>query len=132
VIAELVTAAVLLPHVSGAYNRAVTVRTLGQTVCVPGWTRTVRPPASYTSALKLRQMAQWHLPGPASRYEEDHLVALSIGGSPRSPRNLWPQPWAQAHRDDRLELQLHRELCAGRVTLRGARLRMVTWKRSRG
>ncbi len=27
-----------------------------------------------------------------AHYQEDHLVPLELGGAPRDPRNLWPQP----------------------------------------
>lgn len=69
-------------HTSGvtycALNPAVTQASIGQTICVRGWTATVRPPESYTEALKREQIAQEGLPGGLSSYEEDHL--LSGGG----------------------------------------------------
>ena len=43
----------------GSLNPDVTQATIGSTVCVRGWTATVRPPTSYTSALKVRQMAEY-------------------------------------------------------------------------
>jgi hypothetical protein len=77
----------------GALNPAVTQDTIGSTICVRGWTRTVRPPREYTSALKRQQIHVW---GYEDRrmgdYEEDHLVPLDLGGSPTDPRNLWPEP----------------------------------------
>lgn len=64
-------------------------------VCAPGYSRSVRPPAAYTTALKRRQLAAGY-PGTAGRtaadVEEDHLVMLALGGDPRSPQNLWPEP----------------------------------------
>lgn len=69
-------------HASGitycALNPAVTQATIGQTICVRGWTATVRPSESYTEDLKRQQIAHEGLPGGLSRYEEDHL--LSGGG----------------------------------------------------
>src|ERR1035437_3182978 len=38
----------------GALNPAVTQATIGMTICVSGWTTTVRPPTSYTTPLKRR------------------------------------------------------------------------------
>ena len=70
----------------GAINPAVTQAKLGSTVCVPGWTATVRPPASYTSALKRRQMAVLGEADSAA-YEEDHRTPLSSGGAPRDERS---------------------------------------------
>src|SRR3989442_11910403 len=43
-----------------------------QTICVPGWTKTVRPPVTYTDSLKRKQMTERHLPGKPADYEEDH------------------------------------------------------------
>ncbi len=42
--------------VEGVLNPDVTEATLAITVCVPGWTATVRPSVSYTNALKTRQL----------------------------------------------------------------------------
>ena len=61
----------------GALNPAVTEATIDTTICVRGWTRSVRPPAEYTEALKRRQIREY---GYADRrlrsYEEDHLIPL--------------------------------------------------------
>src|SRR5690348_4668973 len=59
----------------GVLNAAVTQATIGSTICVRGWTATVRPPTSYTSALKLRQMSTYGETGPSSGYQEDHLIS---------------------------------------------------------
>jgi hypothetical protein len=93
----------------GALNPGVTQENIGDTICVAGWTRTVRPPENYTEDLKPRQIREY---GYADRrlghYEEDHLVPLDLGGSPTDPRNLWPEPrrtadgW-DADRKDELE-----------------------------
>jgi len=32
-------------------NAVVTQANIGLTICVPGWTRTIRPPSNFTSAL---------------------------------------------------------------------------------
>jgi hypothetical protein len=80
----------------GALNPEVTQETIGATICVRGWTRTVRPPQQYTHALKRQQIREF---GYADRklgdYEEDHLVPLGLGGAPYDPRNLWPEPHAR-------------------------------------
>jgi hypothetical protein len=130
VIATLLTAAALmLPPVPGATNPDVTQATLGKTACVPGWSATIRPPVSYTAALKQTQMMALGLPGTPADYQEDHLISLSLGGAPRSVLNLWPQPWRQASRDDRVELALHRAICNGAVLLRDAQRLEVAYKR---
>jgi len=54
----------------GVLNPAVTQATLFSTVCRKGWTRTVRPPVSYTNELKRRGIAQYRLRGPPSAFQE--------------------------------------------------------------
>jgi hypothetical protein len=54
-------AALILPtHTPGARYYKVTQATIGKTICVKGWTKTIRPPATYTNTLKRVQLAQWH------------------------------------------------------------------------
>jgi hypothetical protein len=117
-------------HTPGARYSAVTQKALFKTVCRVGWTATIRPPSSYTSALKRAQLAQFHYADRnPSHYEEDHLISLEIGGAPRSTRNLWPQPWTQARHDDYgIEAPLHRQLCDGTLTLRQAQTQEVAYK----
>ncbi|HMH46112.1 MAG TPA: hypothetical protein VK538_00195 [Solirubrobacteraceae bacterium] len=89
-------------------------------ICAFGYSRAVRPPESFTEPLKLAQMRAYRLPGSPSDYEEDHLVPLSIGGAPRDPRNLWPEPRAgpiSAEHKDRLETWAARMACAHRIPL---------------
>lgn len=106
----------------GTVNPAVTQDNIATTICVPGWTKTIRPPASYTNKVKASQLAAGAYASPQAprTFEEDHLVSLEIGGHPTDPRNLWPQPWDGAygaHAKDRLENYLHRAVCSGRITL---------------
>ena len=72
----------------GALSLRVTQDNAALTVCVAGWTRTIRPTSSYTSRLKAKQMHALHLAGSARDYEEDHLVPLCVGGHPTDHRNL--------------------------------------------
>ncbi len=114
----------------GAVNPDVTQATIGSTICVSGWTKTVRPPVTYTNKLKVGQIAEYGYADADPRlYEEDHLIALELGGSPTDPANLWPEPWsitlpdgrdAGAHAKDRLENSLHRAVCSGSMTLAAA------------
>lgn len=105
------------PHCTpGAIRSGVSLTT----ICAFGYSRSVRPPESYTEPLKLRQMRAYGLTGPPSDYEEDHLVPLSIGGAPRDPRNLWPEPRTgpnNAEQKDRLETWAARMACAERIPL---------------
>jgi hypothetical protein len=90
------------------------------TICAFGYSRSVRPPESYTEPLKLAQMRAYGLSGRARDYEEDHLVALSLGGAPRDPANLWPEPRNgpdNAQDKDHLETWAAEMACAGRIPL---------------
>lgn len=88
--------------------------------CVPNYDLKVRPPSSYTTKLKIQMMAQLGLKGEPAAYEQDHRVPLILMGDPRDPRNEWPQPWPEAHLKDRLEVAVHRDYCAGKITLKQA------------
>ena len=107
----------------GALNPAVTQATVGETICVSGWTRTIRPSVDYTGALKLRQMREYGVTGPPSSYQEDHLISLELGGAASDVRNLWPQPRPWADDVDKVENQLREEVCSGRLTLAEAQRR---------
>ncbi|HKX03419.1 MAG TPA: hypothetical protein VJX71_13025 [Methylomirabilota bacterium] len=104
----------------------MTQETIHRTICQRGYTATVRPPRALTDAAK-RRLLNGH-PGSAADYELDHLIPLGLWGHPTSARNLWLQPWTQGAVKDRDELRLHREVCAGRVTLEQAQHEMIaTW-----
>jgi hypothetical protein len=111
-------------HLVGTLNPAVTQATIRRTICVAGWTRTVRPPASYTSALERRQIRELGLSGGPADYEEDHLMPLALGGAPRDPANLRPVPLKLAKQHDKWEVRLQNEVCDGDMTLAAARARM--------
>jgi hypothetical protein len=118
------SALVVLPDpklAPGVVNPAVTQANIDKTICVRGWTKTVRPPTSYTSALKLEQMREYNLKGSPSDYQEDHLISLEMGGSPTDPRNLWPEPYPRAAVVDKIENELNAKICSGRLTLAQAR-----------
>lgn len=80
----------------GRLAASVTQANIHRTICVRGWTRTVRPPEWYTEKLKRRQIREY---GYADRrlgdYEEDHLLCrvsellrtgTTLGNSRREPR----------------------------------------------
>lgn len=116
----------------GALNPAVTQATIRTTICRHGWTRTIRPPVSYTNELKRRQLAAWKLPGTLRDYQEDHFISLELGGHPTDERNLWPEPRPYAEAVDKLENELNRLVCAGTMTLRDAQEREARQKHERG
>ena len=112
----------------GIPNPHVTQANIQDTICRAGWTKTIRPPLSYTEPLKRRQMAAYGETGSLRDYEEDHLVALELGGDPRDPRNLFPQPWTGptgAHAKDREENSLRMLVCARDMTLADAQTKLI-------
>lgn len=126
---DVILSGVVLPNrtrTSGAGNTAVTQTTIHRTICLTGYTSTIRPPSSYTTALKIQQLDSgyaFHADEATTDYEEDHLIPLELGGSPRSTQNLWPEPYAGsdgAKRKDLVENKLHDLVCSGRLSLRTA------------
>jgi hypothetical protein len=111
----------------GTLNPAVTQDNIHATICVSGWTATIRPPTSYTNGLKKTQIGQYGYTDTAlASYEEDHLISLELGGNPTDPNNLWPEPYTitladgrstGAHVKDAFETKLKTEVCNGTLTL---------------
>ncbi len=116
----------------GVLNPDVTQATIRSTICRRGWTATIRPPASYTDELKLRQMREYGETGPPSSYQEDHLISLELGGDPSDPRNLWPEPYPRAREVDRIENELNAEVCSGELSLADAQQREADLKHAQG
>ena len=117
----------------GAINPSVTQSNIGSTICVIGFTKTIRPPSSYTTGLKRSQLRT--LPYSAfgstdtKLFEEDHLIPLELGGHPTDPKNLWPEPWSApygARLKDSLENKLHLLVCSHQITLRVAQKAIAT------
>ena len=109
----------------GALNASITQENIQSTICVKGYTKTIRPPANYTNKLKKKQIIKYgYADTNPQHYEEDHLIPLSIGGSPNDSKNLWPQPriseW-NAQKKDNLELKLYKLVCNGSVSIDEAR-----------
>jgi hypothetical protein len=113
-------------------NPDVTQATIGSTICVQGWTRTVRPPTDFTNELKLRQMHAYGETGSPSEYQEDHLVSLELGGHPTDPRNLWPEPYPRAAQVDVIENELNDQVCSGSLTLAEAQNKESALKHTHG
>jgi hypothetical protein len=104
----------------GATNLSVTQANIQTTICRPGYTKTIRPPVSYTNPLKIQLMARYGETDSPSAYELDHLISLELGGHPASSQNLWPEPYAPtpgAHEKDKVENFLHKQVCSGAMKL---------------
>lgn len=115
----------------GVTSPAVTQDNIQTTICVSGYTATVRPPVSYTDVLKVQQIAQYgYADKTPSDYEEDHLISLEVGGDPKDPKNLWPQPRHStpynASTKDTLENILKGMVCSGQLSLATAQHAIAT------
>lgn len=131
----VMTGGVVLPNralTPGTTNPTVSQATIRSTICLTGYTRTIRPSSTYTTALKRRQLAAGYTfrgDRSTSDYEEDHLISLELGGSPTSVRNLWPEPYGAAEGarvKDGIENRLHDLVCSGRLTLQAAQRAIAT------
>jgi hypothetical protein len=116
----------------GVLNPDVTQATIAATICVRGWTRTIRPPTTYTNDLKLRQLREYGFPGGPRKYQEDHLISLELGGHPDDPRNLWPERRPRAEQVDAIENELNEKICTGRMSLRDAQRKISEIKHTGG
>jgi hypothetical protein len=81
-----------------------------------------------TPAMKKQVFA----PKGKRRCEVDHLISRELGGAD-VVKNLWPQPYGttpwNASVKDKLENRLHKEMCAGRFTLKEAQDMLVNdWR----
>jgi hypothetical protein len=122
----------------GVINPEVSQANIQQTICVRGWTATIRPPASYTNTQKKQQLqaVRFTDKNPV-HYEEDHFISLELGGNPRDAKNLWPEMWGTpgtpltsrgpfpaslvgAKAKDKTETALNTAVCNGTLTLQEA------------
>jgi hypothetical protein len=110
----------------GALNGQVTQATIHSTICVSGWTATVRPAQAITEPEKAASMAAYGDSRPLGAYEYDHFVPLELGGATNDPRNLWPEPGASPNPKDGVEGELRREVCDGQIPLRAAQHAIVS------
>jgi len=114
----------------GLVDPRVTQENIHSTICVSGYTKTVRPSTRYTDALKFQQIKAYGYSDTAlADYEEDHLIPLELGGHPTDPKNLWPEPRSGAHTasaKDGIESSLHSRVCRGLITLAAAQIAIAT------
>ena len=109
-----------------ALNPDVDEGTIDVTICVSGYTKSVRPATSYTNGVKKKLMREAGI--DAARigdYELDHLVPLALGGHPRKLSNLMLQPWEGEHgakAKDVLEVRLQSLVCHGKLDLTDAQV----------
>jgi hypothetical protein len=117
-----------------ALNPAVTQATIRSTICLAGWTGTIRPPTPLTDHLKVQQLAALNYPDQnVADYEEDHRMPLTLGGNPTDPANLAPE--LRVHAGGSAEVKDHEEaslgtstgpVCHGTMTLADAQAKLVS------
>jgi hypothetical protein len=122
-----------LPDPSATCTPGAVRTTDVDSICHGGSTKQYRPPSSYTNALKRQQLiAYGYADMDPSHYEEDHLVALEIGGDGKNPKNLWPEPHEgkdNSFDKDKIENWLHRQVCSGAMTPEEAQRGIATdWR----
>jgi hypothetical protein len=105
----------------GATNPVVNQSDINSTICLYGWTDTVRPNETYTENLKIASIKDYGYNDTyLSDYEEGHLIPLELGGSPTSVYNLWAEPhygqW-NSFVKDYLEDYLNAQVCDGKMSL---------------
>lgn len=113
----ILAAALTLPNraLTPGATRPVTLRE----ICTPGSAGKAR---AVTSATKRAVFRTYRVTPTPGTYEVDHLISLELGGS-NELANLWPQPYhgrLNAHDKDRLENQLHAQVCRGELSLEEA------------
>ncbi len=117
----------------------MTQENIHETICVPGYSKSVRPPVAVTNKMKRQVMQEYGLEGQDPKlYEGDHLIPISVGGCPGPDRGcdfhaeFWPEPWQgpdNAHDKDKIEWALQRLVCAEKLPLAEAQHRIATdWK----
>ncbi|MBI3640304.1 MAG: hypothetical protein HY223_08330 [Thaumarchaeota archaeon] len=113
----------------GAADPAVTQNNIDSTICVSGYTKTVRPPTSVTDPIKLERMQAYGFTDSKSNYELDHLIPLELGGAPSDVKNLWPESYytnQNSYDKDGFENYLHDQVCSGAIDLKTAQNEIAT------
>lgn len=118
------------PETPGLANPDITQQNYKQTIC--GKSGQFRPPVSYTNKIKqvLFDRNPKQCGGRISGCELDHRYPICGGGEPTGPKRkadpykqLWLEPYSgywNAHRKDKLEVQVCKRLCNGEITLKQA------------
>jgi hypothetical protein len=116
----------------GAVNPQVTPATIASTICVRGYTSSIRPPESVTGPEKAGSAVAYGYTGSFHTGEYDHLIPLELGGDPNDPANLWVEPNDRAdatstyNSKDVLEGRLNDQVCSGRLSLLAAQQAIAT------
>lgn len=102
----------------GALDAAAAGR-IGQTTCSEAWVAAasrVRPPPNTRDKL----LIEYGLPGNPTGYAVAHVIPVKDGGSPTSPRNLYPlalSGYGGQETRARVADKLHDEICEHKITV---------------
>ena len=112
-------------------NPDVTPDHIGSTICVSGYSHSIRPQSQVTNAIKKQLLDEAGIPRwEIHDYVLDHVIPISSGGSPDDPRNLRLEPREESFLKDRAENRSHDLICTHRLGLREAQQMMWTdWKK---
>ena len=110
----------------GAADPHITQDNIDTTICVSGYTKTVRPPVAVTNKLKAQSRQDYGWTGDMGAAEYDHLISLEIGGAPSDIANLWFEPGKIPNKKDAVEHQLHKLVCSHKVPLLAAQRAIST------
>jgi hypothetical protein len=95
-------------------------------ICTAGYSQSVREvPVSEKNAVYAEYGITSHKTG---QYEVDHIISLQLGGS-NDLANLFPEaaePRPGFHEKDKVENELHRQVCAGKLSLADAQRQIAT------
>lgn len=99
-------------------NPEVTQATIRDTICVKGYTKTVRPPTNHTNSIKYKLMEeQGYDASLVQFFALDHRIPLTLGGHPRSLENLQLIGVKENGRKSRVEVKLNCLVCSGQLGL---------------
>lgn len=103
----------------------VTPQNVQSTICVSGYSHSVRPPAQVTNAIKKQLLDEAGIPRERIHdFVLDHIIPISSGGAPDDPRNLKLEDREESFLKDRAENRSHDLICTGRLGLREAQATM--------
>ena len=106
------------------YNAHVSQATISQTICQPGYTKAVRPPANFTNGVKQKLVKRAGYPeSEVYKYKLDYVVPVALGGHPRKLENfelIRREGPSISKRKNGIEEKLQCLVCAGELSLADA------------
>ena len=112
-----------------ALNPDVLQDTIHETICVPGYTKTIRPPVSQTNKIKRQMMDKQGLDQSIIPYFAlDHIIPMALGEHPSDPSNLQLISHKENSKKSRFEVKLQCLVCTGQMTLKEAQRMMPIWE----